>query len=288
MYTTTYTICGVTHKWNTDNQITLDGVLLFNKQEKQQFRDLLNMVIFWSEICKKHDIFWIVICGTALGAVRHNGFIPFDDDFDICILLKDYNKLLKLLPIISNSKYHITRAEVGFRIFNIGSKYPFVDIWVVDDCKHHANRLIYACPFHNDTPTYYASTYLDNEYIVKTDAINFSLTKFETINVPVMRNANQYLYRAYGNNCLTTYVGEPVKNIHLIIDKLPFHEISQLFLSICSFLKLDDSNKIHAKFSCFIIRIMYLLLRDFNRDREYMYKRISTIFREYTDNRIII
>ncbi len=75
------------------DQITLDRI-----HEVQ-----IEMLKAFHSYCKEHDIKYTVICGTLLGAIRHKGFIPWDDDIDVGVVREDYEKLLKLLkkePII--------------------------------------------------------------------------------------------------------------------------------------------------------------------------------------------
>ena len=70
-----------------------DGSLL----RRHQMR-MLDILIEVDRICKKHDIKYWLSSGTLIGALRHNGFIPWDDDLDIEMMRSDYLRLMEVLP----------------------------------------------------------------------------------------------------------------------------------------------------------------------------------------------
>lgn len=78
---------------------------------------MLDILVVVTNICDKHNIPYWISGGTLLGAVRHGGFIPWDDDIDIELLRSDYKKLLSLLPDeLPADLYLQTPKEKGYRL----------------------------------------------------------------------------------------------------------------------------------------------------------------------------
>ena len=63
---------------------------------KLQKIELRNLVVL-GEVCSKLGVKFFAYGGTLIGAVRHKGFVPWDDDLDVGMMRTDYNKFSKLL-----------------------------------------------------------------------------------------------------------------------------------------------------------------------------------------------
>lgn len=70
----------------------------------------LNALKFFKDFCGENNLKFFLVWGSCLGTVRHKGFIPWDDDIDICMPPEDYKKLLKLWPP-QTSKGHYTLCD---------------------------------------------------------------------------------------------------------------------------------------------------------------------------------
>lgn len=66
----------------------------------------IKILKYFIEICEENDLTYFMYAGSLLGAIRHQGFIPWDDDIDVIMFREDFEKLNKILEKDLNEKYN--------------------------------------------------------------------------------------------------------------------------------------------------------------------------------------
>ena len=90
-------------------------------------------------ICKKHNIVYYVIAGSCLGAVRHRGFIPWDDDIDIAMMRSEYERFAKIFDEeFDTEKYFLQNYDSDKKFIPALSRICIKGTFVDLKCeKHH-------------------------------------------------------------------------------------------------------------------------------------------------------
>ena len=178
-------------------------------------RKELEMLIYLKEICDKHNIKYYLMYGTLLGAVRHNGFIPWDDDIDIAVPRRDYEKLKTVLNS-QNSKYKLIDfknehnypfifpkiidrntilKENSFK--NIEFNYGiYIDVFILDGLPNNKIKRFYLEKYHKFLYWLIRYYYLDD------DKLNFPMRKIKNIyknfiNIKNINNKIDSMYLKY-------------------------------------------------------------------------------------------
>lgn len=139
-------------KLTGDMMEAMTGMVLTPQADVDNIYDILEKT---TKVLDSHGINYFIIAGTLLGAVRHSGLIPWDDDADIMIHSKDKAKLEGALqglseeglslskhkgnhPVVTNPFYKVWKRDNRKRFGNRSSKsphhhtYPFLDIFLYD------------------------------------------------------------------------------------------------------------------------------------------------------------
>lgn len=138
------------------NRYNPEGSKLRKNQE-----ELLEMLIDLAAICKEHNIQWWLSSGSLLGAARHEGFIPWDDDIDITMFRRDFKRLQRIMHKLESEKYVYQSMRSDIEYTNLYGKFrkrkglaittgkrhqylkykgQFIDIFSIEKTSYFASR----------------------------------------------------------------------------------------------------------------------------------------------------
>ena len=104
---------------------------------------LLIMLKWFHEFCVEHNLRYFALGGTLLGAIRHKGFIPWDDDIDVGMPRADYNKLMELSDQIQSPYVLETPQSPAKDFIYAYCKLFNTDTTLIEKRKKNMKRVIY-------------------------------------------------------------------------------------------------------------------------------------------------
>lgn len=274
MVTCRYSIDNIDHELNLVKtpKGVINGKYILTDKQCKTFIHLKIIFKKFIEIMNEKNITWWCVDGTLLGAVRHKGFIPWDDDIDVGILYKDYNKLIKLTKV-DLGNFEINKAAIGFRINMKGIQYPFIDIWVNDYDDN--NNIKYCTPILNNIKTFYFAS--PNVYYSDNELFPLKMVKFENLTVYIPNKSEDILHREYGKTCLKIGKVYPHTSLHNLFMYL---QAEKIYTNIVEkiFHKYEEKKNIptHKRMSYIVSTLSRL-----TTESKLNFNNINKLFHEY-------
>ncbi len=91
---------------------------LVTTDRKKIWQKEIELLLEIDRICKKYDIPYYIVYGTLIGAARHKGFVPWDDDIDIGMMRPDYMRFIKAASQEIQAPYFLQNTYTDNRIIN--------------------------------------------------------------------------------------------------------------------------------------------------------------------------
>lgn len=218
-----------------------------NKFNQETFNHLKKVELLVLEdfikICDENNLNYYLFYGTLIGAIRHHGFIPWDDDIDVVMFRDDYEKFMKIMESKNSDKYEIleTRYQNDYFLlfakmslknttfgeywtnqvgFNLGI---FVDIFVLDNVPDNKIKRFFfkKYSFLLDKLLTMSAIKLDSNYSMPvrliSNAIHFILNKLGLTTSYFQKKSNK-LFRKY-DDTETEYVSDLTEPSQFIVKR---------------------------------------------------------------------
>lgn len=200
--------------------------------DREYKKIILDILINFHTFCEKNDLKYFLFGGTLIGAIRHKGFIPWDDDIDVCMLRDDYERFIslyksehfRLLSLETDKQYAYSFAkliddrtilvEKGSNTKPIGA---YIDIFPLDNCLgdsfqkacKHLDEMNFLCSmkFFKQTKLRRKRGFFKNLVValVKVALVFISLRR---IALMISKKAKKYMRKE------SRYVGEVMNNVY--------------------------------------------------------------------------
>ncbi len=197
-----------------------DDIRKYNPEGSLLRRDQLKMLELlkvFAALCEKHGIQWWLCSGTLIGAARHKGFVPWDDDIDVATMKRDYKKLKRVMRKWKSDEYFFQTMETDIEYVNpfarfgykqhkehlTGTRTPYYkyrgisfDIFPMERSSRFAAHMAKFFYMNMQHPTQYIKTkWLRRTCIRLVEIINFGLLIPFTRLVGLINPKRQYHYQ---------------------------------------------------------------------------------------------
>ena len=180
----------------------------------------LELLLEITEFCDNNNLKYTLDSGTLIGALRHRGFIPWDDDIDIAMPYPDYIKLIELFNNNDDKYQGELKAGIGAG-FHFGK---YCDKRTVVKTIHRSDELLYGV-WVDILPMYSID---DDDEIAKRDinkVLYYEKRAWKYMGYAYFRNPLKKVYHILFNKCLLRYY---FKQIDKIINKYPYGTTKRL------------------------------------------------------------
>lgn len=226
----------------------LRGDYLVTTDAKKVWAAELNILRVFDKICNDNNLKYFAAFGTLIGAVRHNGFIPWDDDLDVFMLRDDYDKFVSLTDEYIKEPYVFQGIDNGFALSahtkirdsrttaieykDAPSSYNqgiFIDVFPLDDANdgegnqplyHDIQKLMWQIASHPKEMAQLVR--LGQKFVLDSDLI-LDLCKagpFETLKQIEIFNAD-----IFGQSSKVNFLTDEIYNLHPSYEREWFSEV---------------------------------------------------------------